>query len=573
MRLLLLTIFTLAATILPAGSALGDAGIMPLSEVQAGMDCTGESVIQGTTISSFGVHVIGIVQAPGAWGTSILVSVSGPAVDRTGVVAGFSGSPVYCPDPSGAMLNAGAISAGIGEYGNKVALVTPIEQMLGEPVKPPSGAPRLRARIRPLLGPLTIGGLSPSLFGLLERAARRAGREVVAAPTGVAGGYPVQQLVPGAAVGVQYSVGTITSGAIGTVTYTSGRTVYAFGHELDGAGRRSLMLSDAYVYYVVADPNPADLLGGGYKLAAPGHLLGTLTSDTPAAVIGEVGAPPSLIPIQVTAHDLDRGQTTFEQTQVADENGVGQPLGSSSLDGVAPLAVGQAAIDVYNGAPAAESGRMCLRIFIRGSAQPLGFCKRYVGIGISGGFAFMPPEVANGASNDVARALGVIDAAQFAALPVTKVQATIEAQRGLSEASIVSASATRARRGGRALVRLRARMFRGAIRTVSFRMRVPRSAHGAVLVSIKGPAFAPSPAAGEGGPPSALISLLTSSLGGPFGPSAPPPSSLEAVRRQIHAIGGYDGLTASFDGGKRVRVYTDPKLLLSGRTTLLLQAA
>lgn len=74
--------------------------------------------------------------------------MSGPAVDSTGVAEGFSGSPVYCPDAFGVMRNAGAISEGIGQYGNNVALVTPIEQMLGEPVDPPSAAPRLTARVR-----------------------------------------------------------------------------------------------------------------------------------------------------------------------------------------------------------------------------------------------------------------------------------------------------------------------------------------------------------------------------------------------------------------------------------------
>ena len=109
---------------------------MPLSQIHAGMDCIGETVIQGTTITSFDVHVIDVVQDP-VQGPRILVSVSGPAVDTTGIAQGFSGSPVFCLDGTGTMRNAGAISEGIGEYGNKVALVTPIEQMLGEPIKPP----------------------------------------------------------------------------------------------------------------------------------------------------------------------------------------------------------------------------------------------------------------------------------------------------------------------------------------------------------------------------------------------------------------------------------------------------
>ena len=53
-------------------------------------------------------------------------------------------------------------------------------------------------------------------------------------------------------------------GGIGTVTYRDGSNVYAFGHELDGAGRRSLLLQDAYVYSVIGNPNSLS-----YKLAAP----------------------------------------------------------------------------------------------------------------------------------------------------------------------------------------------------------------------------------------------------------------------------------------------------------------
>jgi hypothetical protein len=101
----------------------------------------------------------------------ILVQVSGPAVDGTGVAEGFSGSPVYCPDGMGGQGNIGAISEGIGQYGNNVVLVTPIQQMLGEPVTPPSSAPRLAVRPHPLSVPLTIGGLSPAIFGVVQRAA------------------------------------------------------------------------------------------------------------------------------------------------------------------------------------------------------------------------------------------------------------------------------------------------------------------------------------------------------------------------------------------------------------------
>ena len=74
--------------------------------------------------------------------------MSGPAVDSTGVAEGFSGLPGLLPRRDRGQDNVGAISEGIGQYGNNVVLVTPIEQMLGEPVSPPSSAPRLAGRPR-----------------------------------------------------------------------------------------------------------------------------------------------------------------------------------------------------------------------------------------------------------------------------------------------------------------------------------------------------------------------------------------------------------------------------------------
>src|ERR1700750_2153183 len=101
----------------PSAAFAAGGPIMPLSEVQAGMDCTADTVIQGTTISSFDVHVLGVVQDPQI-GPRILIRASGPAVEGTGIAEGFSGSPVYCPDALGEMRNAGAISEGVGDFCN-----------------------------------------------------------------------------------------------------------------------------------------------------------------------------------------------------------------------------------------------------------------------------------------------------------------------------------------------------------------------------------------------------------------------------------------------------------------------
>jgi hypothetical protein len=563
-RYLLLAVSTAFA--LTSGSALADGGpIMPLSQVHAGMDCTADTVVQGTTISQFSVHVIDIVQDP-VEGPRILISVSGPAVDTTGVAEGMSGSPIYCTDSSGTPRNIGAISEGIGQYGNRVALATPIEQMLGEPVTPPSSAPRFTIRGRPLLGPLTVGGLAPSLLSVLERAGERAGRVIAGTPVGSPVSFDIQPLVPGASVATQYSAGTVPIGAVGTVTYRDGQTVYAFGHPLDGAGRRSLILEDAYVYYVVNNPNVAD--NTSYKLASAGHTEGTLTSDTPNAVIGQVGPPPTMIPIDVIAHDRDTGATLTQQTLAADETNVGLPLGSSILGLVAPLAIAQGATQVYNGPPANESGRMCLTVSVREVHGPLRFCNRYVSTGVPGQGAEVPPALALSASIDSTTALGLIDAVQFASLHVTHVVAQIDAERGLREATILSANApNRVKPGQQVTVRLRVQLYRAATRTVTFKLRIPGGAQGRVVAKIQ------NAASGGGGGAAALTAALSTALSGGSssaeGSSSAPPASIAALRKAFAGVATYDGLNVRFDGGSPTRVYRDPELLINGEAKVV----
>ena len=113
-----LTALTVAALLLPAAPAAAGDPIMPLSQVRSGMQCTGYSVVRGTDIASFDVEILEVVDGDASGeGPRLLVRVSGPAVDGTGVGPGFSGSPIYCRDEQGTDRNAGAISESLGEYG------------------------------------------------------------------------------------------------------------------------------------------------------------------------------------------------------------------------------------------------------------------------------------------------------------------------------------------------------------------------------------------------------------------------------------------------------------------------
>ena len=127
------------------------------------------------------------------------------------------------------------------------------------------------------------------MLALLQkrREARRPAR-CSTRPPGPLGGYPVQNLVPGAAVAASMSTGDLGFGAVGTVAYRDGNQVYAFGHELDAAGPRSLFLQDSYVFGVIGNPIGVPDFGAmTYKLASPGgHNVGELTNDTFSAIYG-----------------------------------------------------------------------------------------------------------------------------------------------------------------------------------------------------------------------------------------------------------------------------------------------
>jgi hypothetical protein len=579
MRSRLLAAAAVAATFLPAAPAAAGDPIMPLAEVRSGMQCTGYSVVRGTEIASFAVEVIDVVAGdPNSDGPRILVEASGPAVDATGIGPGFSGSPIYCPDAAGVARNIGAISESIGEFGGKVVLATPIEAMLANPVDPPrprgaaspgargAASPKAAAALRrmraegtrPLTGPLTVSGVSRPLGRALEAAGERIGRPVIAVPAGPLGSFPPQQLRPGAAVSVGYSSGDLRLGAVGTVSYADGDRVWAFGHPFEGAGARSLLLQDAYVFKVINEPNAA-LTGGSYKLAVAGNDLGRFTNDAFAAVVGRVGGLPATVPVQVTAKDRDTGQERVVNTTVADETDVDNPTGFSPLSSVAPLAVAQASGGVLRSTPGRLTGTMCLGIAFRERPKkPARFCNRYLSS------AIMDPEagalgnaVAFSAAIDALDAVSLIEAFEGRTPHVRRLHATVELRRGERLAFLRRVRAPRRVRPGQTVrLRITAQRIRGGRITRSYRVRIPRGVRpGRRTLTLAG--FE------EDSPDEELLEIL---LGEDFGSGGDDdgPASLDDLIASIRALGRWDGVQVRLAGERR-RAFRDADLLITGR--------
>ena len=68
---------------------------MSVDEVRQGMRGFGRTVFQGTAIENFDVEVLGVLKNFAPKQDMILVRLSGGPLERTGVIAGMSGSPVY----------------------------------------------------------------------------------------------------------------------------------------------------------------------------------------------------------------------------------------------------------------------------------------------------------------------------------------------------------------------------------------------------------------------------------------------------------------------------------------------
>ena len=98
---------------------------MPFSQVRKGMHGYGETVFDGTKLERFDVEITGVLQNIGPGQDLILAKVSGPVVDRAGVIAGMSGSPIYI---DGKVIGALAYSWQFAK--EAIAGITPIDEML-----------------------------------------------------------------------------------------------------------------------------------------------------------------------------------------------------------------------------------------------------------------------------------------------------------------------------------------------------------------------------------------------------------------------------------------------------------
>ena len=322
-----------------AGAAPLPADTLPLSAVRAGMKGYGLTVLRGSLVERFDVEVLGIV--PNTLGRSqIIVRVGGLGLEKTGILAGMSGSPVYF---EGRL--AGAVAATWGFAKEPIGAVTPIESMLA--IDGGEDVPRIGAGMasRSPVAPFT-GGFSEfaAALALPEEERLLALRRIVDARPGwpihasssllapACTGFPVDTLgrwstdlarlgiplasgvlpplpgtalqaverarpaaplAPGSAVTALLIDGDLQLGATGTVTRVDGEGRFlAFGHPFLGAGPIDLPAAPSEVVTVF----PSAMLS--FKMSYALAPVYRLTHDRDSGVAGRTDRTVPLVPVR-----------------------------------------------------------------------------------------------------------------------------------------------------------------------------------------------------------------------------------------------------------------------------------
>src|SRR4030095_8622524 len=329
---------------LPSGPQL-----FALEDIRPGMKGTARTVFSGSGTEEFGVEVLGVLPGfPGPRQSAIIARLTGSNVEKTGVFAGMSGSPVFI---DGKIVGAIAFSFPFSK--EPIAGITPIKQMIdlfnkgseneNKPKEPrpvsfsqlaatewkpnlpkpavssvslfaPVSAgsplmPLLGQQMTPIATPLVFSGISQETLALFSPQLMASGMLPVSGAGGSASITPIapvdEKTFPlGSSISVQLVRGDYSLAAAGTVTLRDGDRIYAFGHPFLSLGSSDMPMSECSVVTVVPNVN------NSFKLAVPGQMVGSISQDRASGIVVVLKRVPKMIPVKVNLHpSRDRTET------------------------------------------------------------------------------------------------------------------------------------------------------------------------------------------------------------------------------------------------------------------------
>ncbi len=322
----------LASAALLAASALSAAApsYMDVKGVKAGMSGYGLTVFKGTEPERFDFTVIAVTKGDGGLSDLILVRVSGRNMEQSGgIAAGMSGSPCYISDKL-----VGALSHVLEGPDSDYGIITPMAEMVKvlEAGKLASVPERLKVEgygsFVQAATPIWVSGLGErALAGLKDKLSAKG---IALAPLPALGqglttiGKP--DFKAGSAVAVQVSYGGIEAGALGTLTWTDGKSFLAFGHPFMSLGSVEIPMSQSEVLAVLPSDSFPFKMGTFEKPSA------TVTEDRTTAIAGVIGSSPAMVDVSVKVTDMQTGrkrEASFKA--VADARILADLISSSAL--------------------------------------------------------------------------------------------------------------------------------------------------------------------------------------------------------------------------------------------------
>ena len=278
--------------------------IMPVDSVKAGMKGYGISVFGGNKLDTFDVEILGVLDQVGPGRKLIIARLSGAGLEKTGIISGMSGSPIFI---NGKII--GAAAYGWTFSVEPITGITPIDEIISIKV---SGDEDFRGdsdikireegKMSPYYGvtlthirtPLVVSGFDDWLMKDIDDFFTEKGFSIVLGGGAAGKSGEEDSLFVGSSIGAQLVGGDVSLGAIGTVTYIDGEDVFAFGHPLFFSGEISIPMTTSYVYAVM----PSQL--SSFKIANIEKEIGTVLQDRRAAIYGKIGKMANTIPLNVT---------------------------------------------------------------------------------------------------------------------------------------------------------------------------------------------------------------------------------------------------------------------------------
>lgn len=304
--------------------------LMHVDEIRPGMKGVGKTVFSGTTIEEFDAEILAVLKNQTPHGDAIMAKVTGGPLplEKSGVLAGMSGSPIYI---DGKLIGALAFIPSIFPKEPMIAGITPIHEMLRDaervrsrpkasqnvflPFENETPAAGRAFHLTPIQTLLTISGADPQVLSFMEE--QLAPLNIMPVQGGSASQALLQEadtdLKPGSAVGVQLVRGDMDISTVGTVTYRDGDRIIAFGHPMFFAGDVQFPMTAAYVHLTVSN------LMNSFKLASSLKPVGSILQDRRTGISGIIGQLPRMLPLEVSVrYAKNSGETQQYMFEVID---------------------------------------------------------------------------------------------------------------------------------------------------------------------------------------------------------------------------------------------------------------